>query len=44
LERLPGVVKVVTGFVQSTETDTFYYDPAMITPKAMEDALKKADT
>ncbi|MGC2432275.1 MAG: hypothetical protein WA433_00725 [Desulfobaccales bacterium] len=44
MERLPGVVKVVTGFVQSTEIDTVYYDPAMITPKAMEDALKKADT
>jgi hypothetical protein len=38
------VVKVVTGFVQSTEIDTVYYDPAKITPKEMEDALKKADT
>ncbi len=38
------MVKVVTGSIQSTEIDTVYYDPAIITPKEMEDALKKADT
>ena len=44
LERLPGVVRVEIGFFKSSEIDTVYYDPAKITVKEMENALKKADT
>jgi copper chaperone CopZ len=44
LERLPGVDKVEIGSVKSAEIDTVYYDPAKITLKDMEDALKKAGT
>jgi len=44
LERLPGVVRVETGYFKSSEIDTVYYDPAKITLKEMENALKKAGT
>jgi copper chaperone CopZ len=44
LERLPGIVRGEAGFVKSSEVDTVYYDPAKITLKDMEDALKKAGT
>jgi copper chaperone CopZ len=41
---LKGVKKVVTGFYRSEETDTVYYDSAVITIHKMEEALKKAGT
>ena len=44
MERLPGVVRVEIGSFKSSEIDTVYYDPAKITLKKMEDALKKAGT
>jgi hypothetical protein len=44
LERLPGVVRVETGVFKSSEIDAVYYDPAKITVKEMENALKTAGT
>lgn len=44
LQGLKGIQKIETGFHYLHETDTVYYDPKMITIKAMETALKKAGT
>ena len=44
LEGLKGVKKVEKGFRGFKETNTVYYDPASITIREMEEALKKAGT
>ena len=44
LEGLQGVKKVEKGFRNFKETNTVYYDPAIITVEEMEEALKKAQT
>jgi hypothetical protein len=44
LEGLQGVKKVEKGFRNFKEINTVYYDPAIITVKEMEKALKKAQT
>jgi len=44
LEGLQGVNKVEKGFRNLKETNTVYYDPAIITVEEMEQALKKAQT
>jgi copper chaperone CopZ len=44
LEGLPGVKKVKRGFQEGKEINTVYYDPARITIREMEAALKRAGT
>jgi copper chaperone CopZ len=44
LEGLPGVKKVTSGFRSFREINTVTYDPEVIAPEKMIDALKKADT
>jgi copper chaperone CopZ len=44
LEGLPGVKKVTSGFRSLREINTVTYDPEVITPAEMIEALKKADT
>ena len=38
------MVSVEKGFFKSSEINTVYYDPAKITVKEIENALKKAGT
>ena len=44
LDGLEGVMKVENGFRGSKEINTVFYDPAIITIKEMEKALKEAGT
>jgi copper chaperone CopZ len=44
LEGLAGVKKVTSGFRSFREINTVTYDPAVITPEKMIEALKRADT
>ena len=44
LEGLQGVELVNNGFRDSTETNTVWYDPAVIRLEEMEKALKDAGT
>jgi copper chaperone CopZ len=44
LEGLDGVKRVEKGFHDLKETNTVYYDPAVITIAEMEAALRKART
>jgi len=44
LEGLEGVELVNNGFRDSTETNTVWYDPAVIRIDEMEKALKDAGT
>ena len=44
LEGLEGVIEVDNGFKDGKETNTVYYDPAMITIKKMESVLKDTGT
>ena len=44
LEGLRGVIRVENGFLGSKEINTVFYDPALITIKEMEEALKEAGT
>ena len=44
LEGLKGVDMVNKGFQNSTETNIVWYDPALITIREMEKALKEAGT
>ncbi len=44
LQGMPGVIRIEKGHRFSRETDTVYYDPAIITIEKMENALKQAGT
>ena len=44
LEGLKGVKRVEKGFRYFKETNTVFYDPAVITVEEMEAALKNAGT
>jgi hypothetical protein len=44
LEGLPRVRKVTKGWRGSREINTVYYDPELITPQRLIQALKEADT
>ena len=44
LEGLDGIEKVTRGFRGFREINTVTYDPAIITPDRMVDALKAAGT
>jgi copper chaperone CopZ len=44
LERLDGVVKVTSGFLNSKEINRVTYDKHKIDPQTMIQALKKAGT
>jgi len=44
LEGLPGVKRVERGFMHGREINRVMYDPALITPETMEEALKRAKT
>jgi copper chaperone CopZ len=44
LEGLNGVKRVEKGFRSFKETNTVYYDPAVISVEEMEGTLKKAGT
>ena len=44
LEGLEGVELVNNGFRDSTETNTIWYDPALIGIEKMADALKDTGT
>jgi hypothetical protein len=44
LEGLPGISKVTRGWHKFKEINTVEYDPDVITPDAMVDALKRAGT
>jgi hypothetical protein len=41
---LKGVKKIEKGFQGSREINTVFYDPSLITPDEMIDALKAAGT
>ena len=44
LEGLKGVELVNNGFKNSTETNTVWYDPALISIDEMQKTLKEAGT
>ena len=44
LDGLPGIKKVTRGWHNFREINTVDYDPEVISPDAMVDALKKAGT
>ncbi len=44
LEGLPGVLEVTSGFSGAREINTVAYDPAVISPDRMIEALKRAGT
>jgi hypothetical protein len=44
LEGLKGIKRVEKGFLHFKEINTVYYEPAIISIKEMEEALKKAKT
>jgi copper chaperone CopZ len=44
LEGLKGVKKVTSGFRSFREINTVTYDPEVITPEKMIEALKRAET